>query len=570
MTLIELLQAQWSVLSLQAPRFIWLVAAALLTWTLLQLLRLWWFVRQELLTSQAVKTQLETLGAEHDLQSRQGLSGIAYEAIGQVFARHRSLLPAWRSFDTQIIVRRDAHGHDLIWTAESAASAFNDTTIIDPRLNQSFFVAVPGIVTGTGLLCTFLAILVALLDVQLVGGQFQGLDHLVSGLSGKFLSSIVALGASTLFLFAERPLWHRLTLGIRELVTTVDHLVPCLPPTRLLADIHRDIEVQVATFQHFQADFSTRLQQGIREGLGPSLERISVTLQELSHLLRAAEARQQETITGTLDGLLAGHTAVLQELTAQMREVAGMSVTQIGSALTAVVYDLSTKVSELGQQMAQTATESAGQTASAAHAVIERADAWSARNAEQLAQLLERHRGQLEHSHDVQAAFDTTLVRFVEALAQYTTITGHLRQVANQVRTMVTAAASATETIRDATMSLDRAAGLAALQAERFAEAAQRQEEVQLQMVESMRQYQQVFSQVNTTASDLLTQMGQHLRHYTDTSRQGFASLIQAVDEHFANASRRLGETVHGLEAHLQDLSESLERWRGDRSKDGD
>ncbi|HEY7495476.1 MAG TPA: hypothetical protein VIH59_30765, partial [Candidatus Tectomicrobia bacterium] len=453
-------------------------------------------------------------------------------------------------------------------TAESAAVAFNDTSIIDPRLNRSFFVAVPGIVTGTGLLCTFLAILVALLEVQLVGGQFQGLDHLVSGLSGKFLSSIVALGASTLFLFAERPLWHRLTLGMRELVATLDSLVPRLPSTRLLAEMHRDIEAQAAALQQFHTDFSTRLHQGISAGMGPSLERISVTLQELSQLLRAAEARQQETITGTLDGLLAGHTAVLQELTAQMRQVAGMSVTQIGSALTAVVYDLSTKVTELGQQLTQTATESAGQTASAANTVIERADAWSARNAEQLAQLLERHRGQLERSHDVQAAFDTTLARFAEGLAQYTTITGHLRQVANQVRTMVTAAASASETIRDATTSLDRAAGLAALQAERFAEAAQRQEDVQRQMVESMRQYQQVFSQANTTASDLLIQMGQHLRQYTDTTRQGFASLIQAVDEHFASASQRLGETVHGLDAHLQDLSASLDRFRSDSSED--
>jgi hypothetical protein len=569
MTLIALLQAQWSVLGLQAPRFIWLVAAGLLTWTLLQLLRLWWFVRQERLMYQAVTAQLAALGAEHGVRPRQGLSGTAYEAMGQVFERHRALLPAWRSFDAQIIMRREATGQDRIWAAASAASAFNDTTIIDPRLNRSFFVAVPGIVTGTGLLCTFLAILVALLDVQLVGGQFQGLDHLVSGLSGKFLSSIVALGASTLFLFAERPLWHRLTQGICELVATVDSLVPCLPSSRLLADVQRDLEAQAAAFQRFTAAFSTSLQQGISEGLGPPLERISVTLQELSHLLRAAEARQQETITGTLDGLLAGHTAVLQELTAQMREVAGMSVTQIGSALTAVVYDLSTKVTELGQQMTQTATESAGQTASAAHAVIEHADAWSARNAEQLAQLLERHRGQLEHSHDVQAAFDTTLARFAEALTQYTTITGHLRQVANQVRTMVTAAASASETIRDATTALDRAAGLAALQAERFAESAQRQEDVQRQMVESMRQYQQVFSQMNTTASDLLTQMGQHLRQYTDTTRQGFASLIQAVDEHFTSASRRLGETVHGLDAHLQDLSASLERFRGDRGKDG-
>jgi hypothetical protein len=63
-----------------------------------------------------------------------------------------------------------------------------------------------GIVTWTGLLFTFLAILVALLDVRLAGNRVQGLELLIQGLSGKFVSSISALLAATVYLLAEKPL----------------------------------------------------------------------------------------------------------------------------------------------------------------------------------------------------------------------------------------------------------------------------------------------------------------------------------------------------------------------------
>jgi hypothetical protein len=83
---------------------------------------------------------------------------------------------------------------------------FNETSVLEARLNRNHYTAIPGIVTGFGLLCTFVAILIALLDVKLVDKQFTGLDKLVSGLSGKFLSSIAALFSATVFMLCEKGL----------------------------------------------------------------------------------------------------------------------------------------------------------------------------------------------------------------------------------------------------------------------------------------------------------------------------------------------------------------------------
>ena len=119
-------------------------------------------------------------------------------------------------------------GTDRFWSPQSAETVFNETSVLASRLNQNFYTAIPGIVTGFGLLCTFVAILFALLDVKLGGPtnkQFTGLDKLVSGLSGKFLSSIAALLSATVFLLCEKKLSHSLTQSLRELVIALDALV---------------------------------------------------------------------------------------------------------------------------------------------------------------------------------------------------------------------------------------------------------------------------------------------------------------------------------------------------------
>jgi len=596
MPLLAMLKAHWTLFGLEAPQFIWVAAMLLLGGTFVQMVHLWWLVSSERALHERVMAQLEAISAAHGAPGREGLSEAVYDAVVQVFHEHRPLLSAWRNFDAQMLSQSDATGQNRLWATASAGRAFNTTTVIEPRLNQNFFAAVPGMVTGTGLLCTFGAILVALLDVRLVDGQFQGLDTLISGLSGKFLSSIAALLAATCFLAVERSLSYHLSTSLHHLVATLDGLVPRLSPTTILATMQRDVAEQRADLQLFNADFATRLQQGMREGMGPSLERMVTTLQDMTHHLHTTETHQQESLARSLSGLvqkfeqslegmntqfltmqqafgdmmvLAKHatteqmalgktqvedvTTALEGFMGQMHAATGLSVHQMAAALTTVVYDLSTKVAELGQQMTQIVVDSAGEAAEAARTVIDKADGWSARSAAQLTQLLEQQQGQVTRSQEVQTAFDATLGQFKEALTQYTIVTTHLRQIA-------AAAASITKAINETGATVERTASMAGLQAERFAETVRRQEDIQHRVAQSMQQYQQVFSQATQATSDLLTHMEQHLHRYTTLTAQGFEDVLQTAEAHLTQAAQHLGDTVHGLDEHLQEFIESLEK----------
>ena len=471
------------------------------------------------------------------------------------------------------------------------------------------------------------------------------METLIHGLSGKFVSSIAALAAATIFLLSEKPIFHRLAKSQLHLVAIIDGLIPRLSATRVLSDLQQDISEQSTAFRHFNADLSTKLRQGFSESMGPTIERMVRAIEDLNQMLRAAEAQRQDSLTNSLSQLLqkldqsitttfgemstkfteslSGSarqefdevitslggtarllegmnnqfqgtqlalsdlvnfaknstaeqmalgrsqveelTAVLHGLMTQLNETAGSSVNIMTAALTAVVHDLSTKVTDLGRQMSSTMTESAGLATGAANAVIQQADNWSRQSAEQLARLLERHESQLNQVQDLRSALDGTVGQFKDALSQYKAVTSDLDRVSQKVSAIATSATGAAKSMQDTSDSMQRVAGLAATQIDRLTEVNRRQEDIWQQIQGSMRQYQQVFGQVENTASDLLTQIGEHLNNYRETVRQGYEELIKMSDEHIGNAVSRLGGSIKDLDEYLQDLNEILEK----SSRDG-
>ena len=77
--------------------------------------------------------------------------------------------------------------------------------IVGRNFNASLYSVLPGILTGVGLMLTFLAILIALVSVHYDKANtvepITGIDALINGLSGKFTSSILALSQHSVYLF---------------------------------------------------------------------------------------------------------------------------------------------------------------------------------------------------------------------------------------------------------------------------------------------------------------------------------------------------------------------------------
>jgi hypothetical protein len=631
---LDLLRAHWRIWGLDAPRFAWLAAAGLLILPLCVLVLLWWKVRRESKILEDATRKVEDLRAREPSGPTQALSAATCNDLARIFAKFPTLSQAWNAFASLFVMRRGGSGENQVWASESAETAFSEAAVLEGRLNRGFFSALPGIVTGTGLLFTFLAILVALLDVRITEtSQIKGLDLLIEGLSGKFVSSIAALFSATIFLLTEKPLLHRLTKARLKLVASIDAFVPRLSSARILAELQRDMAEQSSAFRSFNEGLPGKLKQGFSEGMGPTIQRMVDAIEELNRQLRAAEAQKQESIKDSLSGLLqnleasiasslhsmgdrfkeslsgaavsqfaqltnslGGAARVLENMNAQfqgtqsalselvnmakkstaeqlalgksqvedltvalsqfmqqMNETAGSSVSHMATALTAVVHELSCKVNDLVAQMAATLQKNAEQTTNAAAVVVERADRWSSRSAEQVDQLvrqLETHTGATK---EVESALMSAVRLFNDSLSQYASLNAGLQEIANQVSAMVTASAGAVRSTTENQHALQQIS----------AQANQSQQDAWDGIRASMEQYKAAFSETERAATDLLAQIAQNVNSHLELTRRGYEQLVSIADDHFAQATQRLGTSVDQLDEHLQDLTESLERLKG-------
>jgi hypothetical protein len=81
-------------------------------------------------------------------------------------------------------------------------------------------------VTGIGLLLTFLALFIGLSKLHADGHEIAGIQGLINGLAGKFLTSIVGLIAANLFTLIEKPMVFRLMNAHHAFLGLIDKLFP--------------------------------------------------------------------------------------------------------------------------------------------------------------------------------------------------------------------------------------------------------------------------------------------------------------------------------------------------------
>jgi hypothetical protein len=405
MMLLDLLRAHWNIWGLDAPKFAWLAAVGLLMVPLCVLVYLFREVRRQSAILCDAANGIDRLrsrtsarlksGAENVPRNgvKNGLTAGAYAALADILGSSPTLSHAWNGYAATMVACRTATGEDQFWGSESAGATFTDSAIWEARVNRAFYNSLPGVVTSTGLLFTFLAILVALVDVRIdtQTNQIKGLPLLIEGLSGKFVSSIAALLSATIFLLVEKPLAHRLSKGRMRLVSSIDALVPRLSSTRVLADMQRDMSAMV----------------------------------ELASLTGKSSAEQLELSKTQVKA----STAVLRQCILQMNETAGSSVTHMAVTLTGVVRDLSERVNDLGTQMAAALQQSAEQASGATSAVADTVEKWSSRSAEQFEQVIDELHSRANDAKEVEYQFATLNAALSEITSDVNAMSERLQEL---------------------------------------------------------------------------------------------------------------------------------------------
>lgn len=133
----------------------------------------------------------------------------------------------WLSYRKTLAVEQSAWFLEpTVHSQRSAGDFFSFESLCAAHLNVRFYRQLPAFMTGMGLMFTFLAILIGLSKLHANGSEIDGIQGLINGLSGKFVTSIVGLACANAFTLLEHSLWHRLDNRHRECIALLDEMFP--------------------------------------------------------------------------------------------------------------------------------------------------------------------------------------------------------------------------------------------------------------------------------------------------------------------------------------------------------
>ncbi|MDH4153167.1 MAG: hypothetical protein OEV01_05220 [Nitrospira sp.] len=165
------------------------------------------------------------LRSDDSHESRRDLDDL--HTLDRVMRSDPAFAADWLSYRKTFAVEQPAWFLEPTVVAQkSAAEFFSFEACMAEYLNVGFYRQLPSFLTGMGLLFTFLAILIGLSKLHANGSQIEGIQGLINGLSGKFITSVAGLACANAFSILETSVWYRLGNQHRRCLSLLDEVFP--------------------------------------------------------------------------------------------------------------------------------------------------------------------------------------------------------------------------------------------------------------------------------------------------------------------------------------------------------
>ncbi len=211
-----------------------------------------------------------------------------------------------------------------LFSTQRAEQVLTQEVLMGSRINLSWYQQIPSLVTGLGLLLTFLALFIGLGKLHAEGNEILGIQGLINGLSGKFLTSIVGLMTAYLFTLIEKSTVARLMRSYKTFLVLVDQLFPRKTMEQILEQLSSfDKQQQAHHVMSGETFPSTGGGWGMRELTGP-LANLTSSIQTLTQLQERLHSETRRTLGRLPDVLRDEMQSSRDELTEAFRDLMKM------------------------------------------------------------------------------------------------------------------------------------------------------------------------------------------------------------------------------------------------------
>ena len=150
-----------------------------------------------------------------------------------LFNEDKELKAIWREYAKTLHLQQEIVDAQIktagVFSTVTSDAYFNSESVYEGRINSEFFKHLPGILTGLGIIGTFVGLIFGLqsfASIQLGDPQGiqRGLKELMDAVRGAFVVSATAIVAAMVVTFVEKLLVKQLTSLVHELVQAIDAL----------------------------------------------------------------------------------------------------------------------------------------------------------------------------------------------------------------------------------------------------------------------------------------------------------------------------------------------------------
>jgi len=234
-----------------------------------------------------------------ELRTGSAIERADYVKIEDLFVNNEVLGHQWREFSECVVMESRSDGSVQYRNTVGASEFFNFEDVVNTsdawryNVKFNFFNVVPNLLTGFGILGTFIGIVKGLPS----HGEID-VDQFVNGVKMSFGTSICGLLSATIFTFVEKFNVDRTEHVVSELAQEIDRLFRRKVEQEYLINIANHLEQQNTTLKTLATEIggeivksitgggidTVKIGDGVKEGIKEGFEKLGANLEQLNEL----------------------------------------------------------------------------------------------------------------------------------------------------------------------------------------------------------------------------------------------------------------------------------------------
>ena len=556
-----------------SPTGVEVICCIIVGWALVAYLTFRIRINQVMRELRSVTRDLSHLNGNHEFVE-------GFEQYNERMLKSPVLRHVWREFD-ETLIKLPNSDPPVIRNTRPAGEYFTQGAVVGGRLNMRFYSALPNLLTGSGILGTFIGLVAGIwlaskgLASTDAATMKQALQNLLHGASLAFWTSIAGLITSILFSWREKHWIHKLE-GLRgKWVNLLDSYLERINSELLSQEILSESRDQTAVLKSFTTELAFQIadafQDRMSKSLTPLLDRLLGAVEELrkdqqnsnDSALQVMVEKFSESLSGSagqeltrlgetlndLNDKLGSQIAVMSERHREIEDASRETVNQLGSAFNSGIEqfrtEVSTSIKEITSGLGGVVKEMSEQIRSATKEATDRFS--------QLTREFEVAIGDVKASlggaaelagkyHEIISKTEIALTGIKDANATLAGIVEPIRGMSSEFVQTSKEMHGVSQKINETSTELSRAVTNIA--------------ELQNDIKAAWKNYTTRFESVDNALSKVFEELDAGLGRYT----QSIKEFIEGLDQHTSSIVSDLAGASSELNSAIEELSDTLGR----------